>query len=76
MTTKRRSFNLGLLAGPALLPRGRRDGEGRVRAGPATADTGPIQPQAGTWRTWLLTSGSQLRPSAAARPGGHRGGAA
>ena len=28
----------------------------------AVADAGPIEPRAGTWTTWLLASGSQLRP--------------
>jgi hypothetical protein len=28
------------------------------------ANTGQIEPQAGTWKTWVLTSGSQLRPAA------------
>jgi hypothetical protein len=27
----------------------------------APANSGQIEPQAGTWHTWLLTSGSQLR---------------
>ena len=63
MTTKRRSFNLGLLAGPALLPAGGATVRAASAPAPPTADTGPIQPQAGAWKTWLLSSGRQLRPS-------------
>jgi membrane-associated phospholipid phosphatase len=29
----------------------------------SSAGTGQIEPQAGTWKTWVLASGSQLRPA-------------
>jgi membrane-associated phospholipid phosphatase len=36
---------------------------GSVPAGPGTwVGTTPLEPLAGTWRTWVLTSGNQLRP--------------
>jgi membrane-associated phospholipid phosphatase len=60
--TGRRSVALGLLASPALVHAG-----GRVAwAAPAPTrpgtDAGRVEPLAGTWKTWVLTSGSQLRP--------------
>jgi hypothetical protein len=39
----------------------------RAFAAPLSID--PIEPQAGSWRTWLVSSGSQLRR---ARPAGYR----
>jgi membrane-associated phospholipid phosphatase len=61
ITTKRRSAALGLAASPALLLAGGR-GAGAVPALQA-AGPGPVEPRAGTWKPWLLASGSQLRPA-------------
>ena len=53
---RRPAFRAGAAAGAAAL----------ISAGwhrPAGAQSnGPVAPRAGTWRPWLLTSGSQLRP--------------
>src|SRR5262249_40286085 len=35
----------------------------QVRAVSSTASDTMIEPGAGTWRTWVLTSGSELRPA-------------
>ena len=35
-----------------------------VTYGQPTTSTGPVEPKAGTWKTWVLTSGSELRPPA------------
>src|SRR5205823_4543902 len=48
---------LGALAGAA-------PGLATVRATPAATGGPPVEPNAGTWRTWVLTSGGQLRPPA------------
>jgi membrane-associated phospholipid phosphatase len=35
-----------------------------VTYGQPTTSTEPVEPKAGTWKTWVLTSGSELRPPA------------
>ncbi len=35
-----------------------------IRASETTAGAMPIEPEAGAWKTWILTSGDQLRPEA------------
>ena len=59
VSTRRIAVASGLLAGPAAL-----SGAGHValaapRGAPPVA---PIEPVAGAWRTWVLASGSELRP--------------
>ena len=45
----------------------RRFGRARFRAGRAFGSgAAPLEPLAGNWRTWVLTSGDQLRPRSAA----------
>ena len=66
-------LDLGRRVGDAVVRRGMNDGSSRRWDGerptgkgfwtPAPGSrTGPIQPVAGTWRPWVLGSGSQLRP--------------
>lgn len=64
----RKRFLRATLALPALAPVSWAAGE--VRAQPAADDSrsnavaGQIEPQAGTWKTWILATGSQVRPAA------------
>jgi membrane-associated phospholipid phosphatase len=68
------SFALGVLAGKALVARALNDGSDAVWTGAAPGGDGfwvatppgfllPLEPLAGTWRTWNISSGSQLRPA-------------
>ena len=70
-------LELGRAVGERVLARARRDGFGRQGQGarltgpgywePRPGSTaGPDEPLAGTWRPWLLRSGSQFRPPAPA----------
>jgi membrane-associated phospholipid phosphatase len=63
----------GRAIGARVVERARADGSGAVWQGAAPAGRGlwvptppalaaPLEPLAGTWRTWNLASGSQLRP--------------
>src|SRR6266508_1392096 len=63
MTTKRRTVALGLLASPALLHAGSRAAWAAPESARPAASTAPVEPRAGSWKTWLLTSGSQFRPA-------------
>ena len=69
-----RAFAAGRLAGRLLIARARSDGSDAVWTGsppkgdgywvptpPAFTQT-PLEPLAGTWRTWNLRNGSQFRP--------------
>lgn len=67
------NFALGVLVGKAMIVRAEHDGSDAVWTGtPPTGDgfwvptppgfLPPLEPLAGTWRTWNLTSGSQFRP--------------
>jgi membrane-associated phospholipid phosphatase len=67
------NFALGVLAGKAMIMRAEHDGSDAVWSGtPPTGDgfwvptppafLPPLEPLAGTWRTWNLSSGSQFRP--------------
>jgi hypothetical protein len=69
------SFALGVLAGKLLVLRAEHDGsdavwDGTRPTGPGfweptpPADAPPLEPMAGTWRTWNLRNGSQFRPAA------------
>ena len=61
-------FALGTLVAQRVIERARADGSdavwtGTVPAGPGKwSGTNPQEPLAGTWKTWVLTSGSQFRP--------------
>ena len=63
-----RSLALGRVAGQAAVRHGQRDGSDRVWTG--TIPTGdckwtganPLLPMAGTWRTWVTTSGAEFQP--------------
>ena len=64
-------LDLGRKVGDAVVRRGRADGSGRRWDGQRptgkgfwkpSSRGGPIQPLAGSWRPWVLGSGSQLRP--------------
>jgi membrane-associated phospholipid phosphatase len=68
------NFALGVLAGKAMIVRAEHDGSDAVWSGtPPTGDgfwvptppgfLPPLEPLAGTWRTWNLKSGSQFRPA-------------
>jgi membrane-associated phospholipid phosphatase len=64
----RAGLELGRAVGARVVALARADGSdavwtGSVPAGPGSwVGTTPLEPLAGTWRTWVLTSGSQLRP--------------
>jgi hypothetical protein len=71
---------IGRAVGAAVVARGKADGSTAVWRGtvptgegawqPApTAVGGPIEPMAGTWRTWILSSGSELRAPPPPTPG-------
>ena len=64
---------LGRRVADAVIARAKRDGYGRRWNGarphgpahwepPPGSAARPVEPLAGTWRTWVLSSGSQLRP--------------
>ena len=66
-------LDLGRRVGDAVVRRGMADGSGRTGIGqrptgkgfwepPPGSRAGPIQPLAGSWRPWVLRSGSQFRP--------------
>ena len=66
-------LDLGRRVGDAVVRRGMADGSDRRWDGqrptgkgfwapPPGSRRGPVQPVAGTWRPWVLGSGSQLRP--------------
>jgi hypothetical protein len=69
-----KAFAAGRLAGRLLIARARSDGADAVWTGTAPQGPGhwvptppayiypPLEPLAGTWRTWNLRSGSQFRP--------------
>jgi membrane-associated phospholipid phosphatase len=62
-------LELGRAVGAKVVAVAQNDGSqvswsGSVPTGPGFwMGTAPLEPLAGTWRTWVLTSGSQLRPS-------------
>jgi hypothetical protein len=59
---------LGAKIAALAIARGRSDNtdakwDGKMPNGPGHwTGTNPVEPMAGTWKTWVLTSGSQLRP--------------
>ncbi len=66
---------LGRRVGDAVVRRGMADGSSRTGDGerptgkgfwepPPGSRAGPVQPLAGSWRPWVLSSGSQFRPPA------------
>jgi membrane-associated phospholipid phosphatase len=61
-------LELGRAIGALAVDRARADGSdarwtGTVPSGPGLwSGTNPAEPTTGTWKTWVLTSGSQLRP--------------
>ena len=61
-------LELGRAVGALAVDRARADGSdarwtGTVPSGPGLwSGTNPAEPMTGTWKTWVLTSGSQLRP--------------
>src|SRR5512140_2553872 len=61
-------WNLGRAVGKQFVKRGERDGSTATFTGPMpTGDgiwtgTNPVLPMAGTWETWILSSGSQVVP--------------
>jgi membrane-associated phospholipid phosphatase len=61
-------FALGTVVAQRVIERARTDGSdavwtGTVPTGPGLWNgTNPIEPLAGTWKPWVLTSGSQFRP--------------
>ena len=69
-----RAFGLGRLIGHVLIARARSDGSDAVWTGSPPVGPGfwiptppgfvnpPLEPLAGTWRTWNLSDGSQFRP--------------
>ena len=70
-------LKLGRAVGDAVVARARRDGFGRRWDGsrptgrgfwepPPGSKAAPVEPLAGTWRPWVLRSGSQFRPAAPA----------
>lgn len=70
----RAGLALGRAVGDAAIARGRRDGVGRRWDGrrphgrgfwepPPGSLARPVEPLAGTWRTWILGSGRALRPT-------------
>jgi hypothetical protein len=69
------AFRSGTLVGRLLIARAERDGAGSVWTGtppqglgfwvptPPAYQSPPLEPLAGTWRTWNLDNGSQFRPT-------------
>jgi membrane-associated phospholipid phosphatase len=61
---------LGRAVAELVISRARADGSdarftGTIPTGPCLwRGTNPAEPMAGTWRTWVLTSGSEMRPPA------------
>ncbi|MCC2630002.1 MAG: hypothetical protein K0S14_3652 [Thermomicrobiales bacterium] len=49
---------LGIATGLAIA------GHGHTRATEAATPAMPIEPDAGSWKTWVLSSGAELRPAA------------
>jgi PAP2 superfamily protein len=74
--TDSKAFRLGTLIGHLLIARAENDGADAVWAGTPPVGPGfwvptppayvypPLEPLAGTWRTWNLETGSQFRPGA------------
>ena len=62
---------LGIAAGVAMAENAL--AQQRVAIPRAQAVAGPVEPTAGSWHTWLLSSGSELRLAPAARRGGNQG---
>jgi hypothetical protein len=70
---------LGRAIADRVIARARTDGSARAWDGrppsgaafwqPTRASTAPMEPAAGTWRTWVIRSGSQFRPPAPPRFG-------
>lgn len=67
------ALQLGRLIGAGVVARGRRDGSDAIFEGPIPVGPGlwvptppafapPLEPLAGTWRPWNMSSGSQFRP--------------
>jgi hypothetical protein len=62
-------LELGRAVAALVIARARGDGSDAVFTGPIPTGscnwkgTNPAEPIAGTWRTWVLTSGSELRPA-------------
>ncbi|MBA3298691.1 MAG: phosphatase PAP2 family protein, partial [Thermoleophilaceae bacterium] len=65
---------LGRVVGDAVVKRARSDGSSRIGDGqrprgkgfwepPPGSDAPPVQPLAGSWRPWILSAGSRLRPA-------------
>ena len=76
-------FALGVQVGQKVIARARVDGSDAVWHGQIPANPNgwvptppgynqPLEPLAGTWRTWNLASGSQFRPGPPPRPGSKR----
>jgi membrane-associated phospholipid phosphatase len=74
------AFTAGRLTGRALVVRAEHDGAGppvaiappvgpRLWTPTPPAYAAPLEPQAGTWRTWHLRDGSALRPGPPPAPG-------
>jgi membrane-associated phospholipid phosphatase len=67
-------LTLGQQVGQLAVEWGRADGSDAVWTGSVPNEPGkwkgtnPIEPLAGTWKTWALTSGSQFRPGPRAAP--------
>jgi membrane-associated phospholipid phosphatase len=57
---RRTGLRTGAAAGAAALLGGLSPGPAAAQA--TAAAGGPVEPKAGTWRPWLLTSGNQFRP--------------
>jgi hypothetical protein len=62
-------LQLGRAVGAKVIAMAQNDGSAAVWTGSVPTGPGnwvganPLEPLAGTWRTWVLSSGSQLRPS-------------
>ena len=57
LLARRAGLRAGAAVGVAAL-----FGAGTTERAAQAAAGGPVEPRAGTWRPWLLASGSQLRP--------------
>lgn len=61
-------FELGRAVAELVIARAKTDGSdavfnGAIPTGPCLwRGTNPVEPMAGTWRTWALSSGSEIRP--------------
>lgn len=64
----RAGYDLGRAVAARVIERAKRDGStlpwtGSIPSGPGVwTGTNPILPLGGTWKTWVLSSGSELRP--------------